>query len=135
MAQKSRQAFRKKGKEPDHGALQNQQLLQEAAERYQPDISAGLTAAQVKSRVAEGFYNGNAGIKTKSEKQIILENTFTFFNTINFILAILVILVGSYKNTLFMGVILCNAVIGSFQEIRSKRIIDKLSLISAPKAS
>lgn len=81
-----------------------------------------------------GLHNGVTGIKTKSEKQIILENTFTFFNTINFILALFVILVGSYKDVLFMGVILSNAVIGSFQGIRSKRIIDKLSLISAPKA-
>lgn len=104
-------------------------------ERYFPDEGKGLFAAQVQARMEEGQYNGAAGIKSKSEKQIIIENTFTFFNTINFILAILVILVGSYKNTLFMGVIISNAVIGSFQEIRSKRIIDKLSLISAPKAN
>lgn len=102
--------------------------------RISPDPDMGLTAQQVNSRLAAGLHNGTSGIKTKSEKQIILENTFTFFNTINFILAILVMLVGSYKNTLFMGIILSNAVIGSFQEIRSKRTIDKLSLISAPKA-
>lgn len=105
------------------------------ARRLNPTLETGLSTEQVKARVQDGLHNGDSGLSTKSEKQIILENTFTFFNTINFILAILVILVGSYKNTLFMGVILSNAVIGSFQEIRSKRIIDKLSLISAPKAS
>lgn len=94
----------------------------------------GLTEEQVQERIEKGLHNGAGGIKTKSEKQIILENTFTFFNTVNIILAILVILVGSYKNVLFMGVIISNALIGSIQEIRSKRIIDKLSLISAPKA-
>lgn len=49
------------------------------------------------------------------------------------IIAVLVFLVGAYRNMLFMGVILCNIAIGIFQEIRSKRIIDRLSL-SAPKA-
>lgn len=103
----------------------------------------GLSSAEVEERKQQGLCNGESGIRTKSEKQIILENTFTFFNTINFILAILVLLVGFssgtpvkdvLKNVLFMGIILSNAVIGSFQEIRSKRTIDKLSLISAPKA-
>lgn len=107
------------------------------------DITAGLSSEQVSDRLRRGLHNGTAGIKTKSEKQIILENIFTFFNTINFILAIMVILVGLYqkvpivdvaKNVMFMGVIFANIIIGSFQEIRSKRTIDKLSLISAPKA-
>lgn len=50
------------------------------------------------------------------------------------IIAVLVALVGAYRNMLFMGVILCNIAIGIFQEVRSKRIIDRLSVISAPKA-
>ncbi len=102
--------------------------------RFTPDIKNGLNKDQIDERISQGLVNYDKGVKTKSEKQIIFENTFTFFNTINIILAILVLLVGSYRNILFMGVIISNAAIGSFQGIRSKRAIDKLSLISAPKA-
>ena len=99
------------------------------------DLKTGLTAEQVSARIQQGLSNAEEGIRTKSEKQIILKNTFTFFNILNFILAGLVLLVGSFKNLLFMGVILSNTVIGSFQGIRAKRTIDKLSLISAPKVT
>ncbi len=102
--------------------------------RFNPDITKGLNSSQINERISQELVNHDKGVKTKSEKQIIFENTFTFFNTINIILAILVLLVGSYRNILFMGVIISNAAIGSFQGIRSKRAIDKLSLISAPKA-
>lgn len=107
----------------------------EPAERFSPSPEEGLTTAQVQARLRQGLNNGDQGVKTKSEKQIIRENIFTFFNILNFALAVAVILVGKYDNTLFMGLIFWNIVIGSFQEIRSKRIIDKLSLISAPKAT
>ena len=102
---------------------------------HMTDLSAGLSEKEVEDRVRRGLSNADEGIRTKSEKQIILENTFTFFNILNFILAALVLLVGSFKNLLFMGVILSNTVIGSFQGIRAKRTIDKLSLITAPKAN
>ena len=59
---------------------------------------------------------------------------FTFFNILNFALALAVILVGSFRSTVFMGVILANIFIGSFQSIRAKRTLDKLSIVSAPKA-
>ncbi len=99
------------------------------------DRRQGLSSEQVAQRVHDGLSNADEGIKTKTEKQIILENTFTFFNILNFVLALFVLLVGSFKNLLFLGVILSNIIIGSFQGIRAKRTIDKLSLISAPKAS
>ena len=99
------------------------------------DRRQGLSSEQVAQRVRDGLSNADEGIKTKTEKQIILENTFTFFNILNFVLALFVLLVGSFKNLLFLGVIFSNTIIGSFQGIRAKRTIDKLSLISAPKAS
>lgn len=99
------------------------------------DRRQGLSSEQVAQRVRDGLSNADEGIKTKTEKQIILENTFTFFNILNFVLALFVLLVGSFKNLLFLGVIFSNITIGSFQGIRAKRTIDKLSLISAPKAS
>lgn len=98
------------------------------------DINKGLTTAQAEERVKSGRANGNFNVPTKSVKQIVKENLFTLFNLVNVILAALVISVGSYRNVLFMGVIICNIAIGIFQEVRAKRTIDKLSLISAPKA-
>ena len=103
--------------------------------RIPPDLETGLTAEQVQARRAEGFVNTDDTIKTKTEKQIILENTFTFFNILNFVLALFILLVGSFKNLLFLGVIFSNTIIGSVQGIRAKRTIDKLSLISAPKVT
>ncbi|MBS5394763.1 MAG: cation-translocating P-type ATPase [Clostridium sp.] len=67
-------------------------------------------------------------------KRIVLENLITPFNILNFVLAVLILIVGSYKNLLFMGVIICNIFIGTVQEIRAKKTIDKLSLIAEPKA-
>lgn len=98
------------------------------------DINTGLTASQAESRAANGQSNGGSDIKTKSSFQIICENVFTLFNLINLILAVMVIAVGSFRNALFMGVVICNTAIGIFQGIRAKRAIDKLSIISAPKA-
>ena len=85
------------------------------------DRRQGLSSEQVVQRVRDGLSNADEGIKTKTEKQIILENTFTFFNILNFVLALFVLLVGSFKNLLFLGVIFSNIIIGSFQGIRAKR--------------
>ena len=93
----------------------------------------GLSWQQVEERVASGLVNHDTTVQTKSIKQIILSNIFTLFNLINIILGIIVLLVGSYKNLLFLGVIFCNTLIGIVQEIRSKRAIDKLSVISSTK--
>ena len=103
--------------------------------RFYPDPAQGLMPQQVEQRMAQGLHNGDSGVKSKTEGQIIWENVFTFFNLLNFALALAVILVGSPRSALFMGVIFSNIVIGSFQGIRAKRTIDKLSLISSPKAN
>ena len=92
----------------------------------------GLTAKEVHKRKEEGLVNGNFSVKTKSIGQIISSNIFTLFNFINIALAICLILVHSYKNMLFLGVVFWNFLIGVVQEVRSKRIIDKLSLMSEP---
>ncbi len=99
-----------------------------------PKTEYGLTAAAVQERIKHGENNGSFEIKTKSVGQIVKDNVFTLFNLINVILALLVALTGSYRNMLFMGVIISNVAIGVIQEVRSKRVIDRLSLISAPKA-
>ena len=103
-------------------------------ERYNADLNIGLTIEQVNLRYEKNLVNYDTTIPTKSIKQIIVSNIFTLFNLINIILGVFVILVGSYKNLLFLGVIFCNIVIGTIQEIRSKKTIDKLSVISSMKS-
>ena len=103
--------------------------------RYEANINVGLTSEQVTSRLNDGLYNFDTTVKTKSIKEIIISNVFTLFNLINIILGILVFIVGSIKNVLFLGVIFCNILIGIIQEIRSKKIIDKLSIISSTKST
>lgn len=98
------------------------------------DINKGLSSSEAEERARSGKSNGSFDVKTKSVGQIFRENIFTLFNLINIILAALIVMVGSYRNMLFMGVVISNTAIGIIQEIRSKRVIDRLSLISAPKA-
>ena len=103
--------------------------------RYSPNIEIGLTEKQVKERKKNNLVNYDTVVPTKSIKQIILSNIFTIFNFLNLALAVAIFLVGSYKNLLFMGVVICNILISTIQELRAKRIIDKLSIISSSKVS
>ena len=95
----------------------------------------GLTAAEVAERVARGDVNADVDVKTRSVRQIVRENVCTLFNAINVILAAFVLLTGSYKNMLFMIVIVCNVVIGIVQEIRSKITTDRLSIVAGSHAT
>ena len=95
-----------------------------------PSVSEGLTAAQIKERQRNGYTNFNATVKTKSVLKIILTNTLSMFNFVNIIIAAALLYVGSYKNTTFMLVILCNIAIGVFQELRAKKAVEKLSFVS-----
>ena len=101
--------------------------------RYNPDIQKGLTDEEIKERIENNLVNYDTEIKTKSIKQIIINNTITLFNLLNISIALALFLVGSYKNLLFMGVVICNTIISIVQEVNSKRIIDKLSVIASKK--
>ena len=94
----------------------------------------GLTSAEVEQRIAEGKVNINTELKTKSVRELILENLLTLFNLINLILAILVIIAGSLKNLTFLAVVVLNTGIGVVQSLRSKRMVDKLTLLATKKA-
>ena len=103
--------------------------------RYNPKIEEGLNDEQVASRHKSGDINYNTTVKTKTIGEIIFFNLFTLFNMINLGLGICIFLVRSYKNLLFLGVVTCNTLISIIQEIRSKRAIDKLSIINSPVAN
>ena len=96
--------------------------------------TAGLSSGQVKQRKRKKTVNSTTSLKTKTIKQIVKENLITPFNMINAVLAGLILLVGSYKNLVFMGLIFINILIGIVQEIRAKRAVDKLAELSNPKA-
>ena len=94
----------------------------------------GLTNEQVQQRIEEGKINVNEKPNTRSYKQIVRENVLTFFNFLNLALMIMVLLVGSYKNSMFMGIIVINTVIGIVQEVRAKKTLDKLAILTESKA-
>ena len=77
--------------------------------------------------------NSNS-VKTKSIKQILFENFFTLFNFLNLFLAIAIFSVGSYKNMLFLLIVIINTAISTIQEIHSKIVVDKLSILASSKA-
>lgn len=95
----------------------------------------GLTNEQVNQRIEEGQVNANENPNTRTYKEIILENTLTFFNFLNVVLLVFVLLVGSYKNSMFVLIIIINTVIGILQEIRAKKTIDKLAILAQSKVA
>ncbi|WP_252238916.1 cation-translocating P-type ATPase [Clostridium sp. VAP51] len=95
----------------------------------------GLNDKEVTERITEGKVNYIPKAPSRTLWQIIRANLFTSFNTINFILAIIVIIAGSPKNSIFAGVILVNTLIGIAQELRAKKTLEKLSVINEAYAN
>ncbi|MDO5568923.1 MAG: HAD-IC family P-type ATPase [bacterium] len=92
----------------------------------------GLSKSEVNARIEKGLQNKYKNTHSSSIKDIVIKNTFTFFNFINLVLGILVLISGSPINALFMFVIIFNTLIAIVQEIKSKQIIDKLELSIQP---
>ena len=92
---------------------------------------SGLTKIEVENRIRDNKVNYDTSVKTKSIIDIIISNSFTLFNIINILLALLLVIVGSYKNTLFIFIIIINSLISIIQEVRSKRELDKLKVIAS----
>lgn len=100
--------------------------------RVRTDASLGLTDDQVHERINKGQTNNTPNRNVKTYKRIFFENTFTFFNLLCLAVAISLICVGAWSNCLFMAIIIINTAIGIIQEIRAKKTIEKLSLLTAP---
>lgn len=103
--------------------------------RYQPVYTEGLTNRQVQEHRDGGWSNLSVDPPAQTTKEIIHENVFTYFNLIFLVLAILLCLVGSFRNLTFLPVIIINTLIGIIQEIRSKNVLAKLNMLNAPHAS
>ena len=103
--------------------------------RFEPSIEYGLNEQQIQQRIEEGMVNDNQKQYSKTYSQIFLNNILTFFNVLCFAVAAALIYVKEYKNLTFMIILLCNTVIGIVQEIKAKKTIDKLSIVTAPTAT
>lgn len=90
----------------------------------------GLTQAEVEERIADGQVNAIQDSSNRSVKDIVMGNTLTFFNFISIVLLALVLSVRSYKNMLFIFIIIANTLIGIFQEIKAKITLDKLKILT-----
>lgn len=100
----------------------------------QNNVIMGLNENEVAARENAGLVN-KAEISTdKSVKEIIRSNTLTYFNLIFFIIAVLLCVVGSFRNLTFLPVVIGNSLIGIFQEIRAKKTLEKMSILNSPHA-
>ena len=88
--------------------------------------ATGLTEAEALRRAEMGLDNRHKADAGKSVGQILAGNFFSLFNMLNFALAACLILVGSYRNMLFLGVVFSNTLIGTVQELRAKRTLQRL---------
>lgn len=102
--------------------------------RYRPDYQTGLTAQQVQEHRMHGWTNQPVDPPSKTTKEIIQENVFTYFNLIFLVLAVLLCLVGSFRDLTFLPVIVLNTLIGIIQETRAKKVLDNLTMLNAPHA-
>lgn len=103
--------------------------------RYEPDYKEGLTSRQVQEHRMHGWTNRSVDPPSKTTKEIIHENIFTYFNLIFAVLTLVLCLVGAFRDLTFLPVIIANTLIGIIQEVRAKQILDKLTMLHAPHAA
>lgn len=108
-----------------------------SAERYFPSVSEGLTSQQVSQRNLEGLTNEETKKGGTTYASIFIKNIFTWFNILTFIVAIALLVVNFSENLpkcMFLVIVLINLTIGIVQEIKAKKTVDKLTLMTAPTA-
>lgn len=110
-------------------------MIPDNIKRYTPDYRKGLTGEQVQERIKNGCTNAPVKPPMKSSGDIIRDNIFTYFNMIFVVIAVLLCIVQSYKSLTFLPVIICNTIVGIVQEIRSKKVLDKMNMLNAPHAT
>ena len=121
-------------KEDDRSSQKNAKAERAIIERYQPAVKVGLTKEQILKRQEEGQTNIVKNTNTKTIASIILGNIFTFFNLLSFLVAGALLVVGSWKDCFFLIIVVANMLIGIIQEIKAKKTIEKISLVSSPMA-
>ncbi len=104
-------------------------------ERFNVNSKFGLNDEQIQKRISQGFTNKTENKNVKTYKNIFISNIFTFFNLLYFLIAGALIYVKSFDQLFFMVIILANMFIGIIQEIKAKKTIEKISLVSTPTAN
>ena len=103
--------------------------------RYTPDPEYGLDAEKVSERQAQNLTNKTSSDNRHSTAKIITKNVFTYFNIIFFVFAAVLLWQRSYNHMAFLGVVVSNTVIGIVQELRSRKMLDKLNLMACPTSN
>ena len=103
-------------------------------ERIAADPQSGLSAEQVKRRFAQGENNYKVESSTLSVPEIVRSNVCTYVNLVFAVIAVLLAIVGAWSDMLFLPIIVANTCIGIIQEVHSKKVLDKLSILNAPHA-
>jgi len=103
------------------------------SESREPD-AAGLTQAEVAERVARGEVNDVPAAPSRTVSEIVRANVFTRFNALLGGMLVLILIVGPIQDALFGGVLIANTLIGIVQELRAKRTLDRLAVLTAPRA-
>lgn len=98
-----------------------------------PEKFHGLSTDEVIERTQAGQSNKPPKGPSKSIARVIFDHTFTYFNGIFAAIAVILILIKSYRDLTFLGVILANTLIGIIQELRTKKVLDNLTMLSAAK--
>lgn len=111
------------------------QKQKEMKKKADTDFEMGLTSKQVQERINEGYTNVSVESSSKTIKEIIYENVFTYFNLIFAILAVLICIAGSFRDLTFLPVIIANTLIGIIQEVRAKKIVDNLTMLNVPQVT
>lgn len=109
--------------------------LIENASPFCDDIQNGLSTFEVQKRISEGLVNKTRRHVTKSYTEIIFTNLFSFFNLLLISIGVLMFIAEQYSGLFFLLVLIANIVIGLFQDIRARKLVDKLRLVTNPKAT
>ncbi len=130
-----RPALSNRNRRMSTGSGTQDRVVRRPITRVKPDTKKGLNSDQVQERVWAGWTNVSVDPPSKTVRDIIRENLFTYYNLVFLVLTILLCLVGSFRNLTFLPVIIANILIGIIQQIRAKRTLDKLTMLNAPHAT
>ena len=103
-------------------------------EGFKKTGAGGLTEEEALTLAAQGLGNKATDTSGRSVPRIIADNLFTLFNLLNVLLALALLIVGAYRNMLFMGVVVSNTLIGTVQELRARRTVRRLKLLNEAPA-
>lgn len=106
----------------------------ENIKRYNTDADNGLPDEVVEKRILDDLVNVTKKGSSKSRKMIVFTNIFTFFNILTLSIAIWLMTIQAWTDLVFLVIVTANTVIGIYQELKAKKTIDRLSLLSAPSA-